>query len=173
VKFLTVLAAVAIGVVLQVALARYTVGGTWVFDFVLVGVVFAALQGGPITGLWSGTLGGLLQDTLSGELAGVGGLAKTLVGYGAGFIGTQFVMTQPHGRALVVAVATVVHRALMIGLLSLIDQRWRGVSWGAILAEVGINTAAALVVFYGLAAMPGMMARRRSGRRSSLSRRQW
>lgn len=167
------LSAVAIGLVLQVALARYTVGGSWVFDFVLVGVVFAALAAGPAAGLWSGTVGGLLQDVLTGEVAGVGGLAKTLVGFLAGLIGTQFVMTRPYARALVVAVATVVHRFLMMALVALIDQRWPGVPWGAILAEVLINTAVALVVFYGVAAGPGLVARRRANRRSGLSRRQW
>jgi rod shape-determining protein MreD len=173
VRAVIVLAAVAGGLVLQVARARYTVGGSWVFDLVLVGVVFAALSGGPVAGLWSGTVGGLLQDLLSGEVAGVGGLAKTLVGFLAGIVGTQFVMTRAYARALVVAVASVVHRLLMLGLQALIDQRWLGVPWGAILAEVLINTTVALVVFYGVAAGPGLVARRRASRRSSLSRRQW
>jgi rod shape-determining protein MreD len=173
VKAPVMMAAVVIGVVAQVTLARYTVGGTWVFDLVLVGVVFAALQGGPVAGLWSGTIGGLLQDVLSGEVAGLGGLAKTLVGCLAGYIGAQFVMTRVSGRALVVTVATVVHRLLMLALVSLIDQRWPGIAWGAMLAEVVINTAVAFVVFYGVTAGPGMVARRRASRRSSLSRRQW
>lgn len=167
------MAAVVAGVIAQVTLARYTVGGTWVFDLVLVGVVFAALQGGPVAGLWSGTFGGLLQDVLAGDVAGVGGLAKTLVGFLAGYIGAQFVMTRVSGRALVVAVATLVHRLLMVALLSLIDQRWLGLAWGAMLAEVVLNTAAAFAVFYGVSAGPGIVARRRASRRSSLSRRQW
>lgn len=172
-KLPAVLAAVAVGVILQVGLARYTVGGNWVFDFVLVGVVFAALQGGPVTGLWAGTIGGLLQDVLSGDVAGVGGLAKTLVGLLSGVVGAQFVMTRPHGRAIVVAVSSFVHRLLMIGITSLIDQRWLGVAWGGILAEVAINTIVAFVVFYGVSAAPAAVARHRASRRSALSRRQW
>ena len=52
-------------VVLQVTLARYTVGGRWVFDLVLVGVVYAALLWGPVAGMLAGTIGGLLQDWLA------------------------------------------------------------------------------------------------------------
>ena len=47
VKIAWVLVTVVVAVVLQVTLARYTVGGRWVFDLVLVGVVYAALPVGP------------------------------------------------------------------------------------------------------------------------------
>ena len=55
-----------------------------VFDFVLVGVVFAALQSGAVAGMLAGTIGGLLLDVLSGGVVGLGGLVKTLVGCAAG-----------------------------------------------------------------------------------------
>ena len=83
-KVTAVLIAVILSVVLQVTLARYTVGGRLVFDVVLVGVVYSALQWGPVAGMLAGTIGGLLQDMLAGEIVGVGGLAKTLVGCAAG-----------------------------------------------------------------------------------------
>ena len=97
-KAMGLLLTIVVSVVLQVTLARYTVGGRWVFDFVLVGVVFAGLQWGPVAGLFGGTIGGLLQDVLSGQIVGVGGLAKTIVGFAAGVIGTQFVLTRPQAR---------------------------------------------------------------------------
>lgn len=172
-KLASVLASVLIGVLLQAALARYTVGGGWVFDLVLVSVVFAGLQWGPVAGLVGGTIGGLLQDVLSGEVVGVGGLAKTLVGFAAGLVGAQFVMTRPHARAIVVAVASLAHRFVMLTFTSLIDQRWAGVSWGAMLAETGLNTLAAFLVFQGTAALPGAIARQRVNRRAGFGRRQW
>ena len=49
-------------------------------DFPLVVVVFAALSGGPVVGLWTGVAAGLAQDLLSGGIVGVSGLAKSLVG---------------------------------------------------------------------------------------------
>jgi rod shape-determining protein MreD len=168
-----VLAAVLIAVVLQIALARYAVGGRWVFDLVLVGVAFAALQGGAVAGMLAGTLGGLLQDVLSGGIVGVGGLAKTIVGCVVGVVGTQFVLVRPSGRMLIVAVATVFHRLIMVSLQALIDLQWFGISWGPMLVEVAINAGVALIVFQAANALPGALARQRMSRRSSLSRRQW
>jgi rod shape-determining protein MreD len=173
VKAVGLLLTIVVSVVLQVTLARYTVGGRWVFDFVLVGVVFAGLQWGPVAGLFGGTIGGLLQDVLSGQIVGVGGLAKTIVGFAAGVIGTQFVLTRPQARTIIVVGATFLHRLLMIGLGSLIDQQWLGVSWSAMLAEIGLNTLGAFVAFQVTSSLPGAMDRYRMNRRTRLSRRQW
>jgi len=173
VKFTSVLVTVVVSVLVQVTLARFTVGGNWVFDLVLVGVVFAGLQWGPAAGLVSGTLGGMLQDLLSGEVVGVSGLAKTLVGFAAGIIGTQFVLTRPHARSIIVAGSSVVHRVLMFGLTGLIAQQWPGVSWVMLLTETGLNTLAGFLLFQAASGLPGMMARQRANRRTSLSRRQW
>jgi rod shape-determining protein MreD len=173
VKLTSVVLVVFASVLLQVALARYTVGGRLVFDFVLVGVVCAALQWGPVAGILAGTLGGLLQDLLAGEIVGVGGLSKTIVGWAAGLIGTQFVLARPQARMVVVAAATVVHRLMMLALYGLIEQHWPAVSWTAMLAEAAINSGAALLAFQVAASLPGTVARQRMGRRSSLSRRQW
>ncbi|MFO7301956.1 MAG: rod shape-determining protein MreD [Acidobacteriota bacterium] len=172
-KFTSVLVTVVVGVLLQVALARFTVGGTWVFDLVLVAVVFAGLQWGPTAGMIGGTLGGLLQDLLSGTIAGVSGLAKTLVGFVAGLIGTQFVLTRAHGRSIIVAGCSIVHRVLMLALTGLIEQHWPGTTWGAMLAETIVNTAAGFVLFQLVATVPGLVARQRLGRRAGFGRRQW
>jgi rod shape-determining protein MreD len=172
-RFTTVVAAVVVAVILQVALARYAVGGRWVFDLVLVGVTFAALQGGAVAGMLAGTLGGLLQDVLSGGIVGVGGLAKTVVGCLVGVVGTQFVLVRPSGRMLIVAVATVLHRLIVVGLQALIDLQWVAISWRAMLVETAINALVALVVFQTANALPGIFVRQRMSRRSSLSRRQW
>jgi rod shape-determining protein MreD len=173
VKTTGVFLSVIVAVLVQVALAKYAVGGRWVFDLVLVGVAFAALQGGAIAGMLAGTIGGLLQDVLSGGIVGVGGLAKTVVGCLAGAVGTQFVVARPSARAVIVAAATVAHRLVMVGLQALIDLQWIGVSWGSLLVETAVNAAAALVLFQAAQALPGVVARQRLRGRSSLSRRQW
>ncbi|MCC7009282.1 MAG: rod shape-determining protein MreD [Acidobacteria bacterium] len=172
-KLTAVLLTVVGATFLQVALARFTVGGVVVFDLVLVGAVFAALEWGPVAGILAGTVGGLLQDLLSGDIIGVGALAKTLVGWAAGVVGAQFVLVRSHARMIIVAFATVVHRAMILMLRGLIDQHWPAVSWGAILAETGLNAAAALLVFYAIHMLPAAVERQRVNRRSSLSRRQW
>jgi rod shape-determining protein MreD len=173
VKIASVMAVVLVSVLFQVALARYTVGGRFVFDFVLVGVVCAALQWGPVAGILAGTMGGLLQDVLAGEIVGIGGLAKTLVGCAAGIVGTQFVLARPSARMIVVAVATVVHRLTLLALHGLIEQHWPAVSWTAMLAETAINAGVALIVFQAAAALPARLARQRAGRRTSFGKRRF
>ena len=59
-KTARVLAAIAVALALQTTLARFAIGGDTVVDLVLVVVVYAALAGGPITGLLAGTAGGLI-----------------------------------------------------------------------------------------------------------------
>ena len=172
-KFTSVLLTALVSVVVQVALARYTVGDRIAFDFVLVGVMFAALQWGPVAGMLAGTMGGLLQDLLSGEIVGVGGFAKTLMGFAAGAVGVQFVVARPVARAAIVMGASMVHRVIMLAMYGLIDQQWPAVSWGAMLAEMLINGLGAIVAFQAASALPGFVKGQRAGRRSSLSRRQW
>jgi rod shape-determining protein MreD len=172
-RLLPVLATVFVAVVLQAALARYTVGGRWVFDLVLVGVVYAALQQGAVAGMVAGTVGGLLQDSLSGGILGTGALTKTLTGFIAGGVATQFVVAKPHARTIIVAGATILNRAMAIGLDGLIHLEWPPVSWMAVLGEVVANSACAFVVFAAANALPGAMARGRMSRRTTFGRRQW
>ena len=127
----------------------------------------------PFWGLLAGTVGGLGQDLLSGGIVGISGLAKTPVGLLSGVIGTQLVLVRPSGRALVVAAATAVHRLLMMGVIALVEQHWSGTTWGAMLTEIALNTAAGYIVFQIVGALPGVMERQRLSRRASFGRRQW
>ena len=103
----------------------------------------------------------------------MGGLAKTLVGFAAGTFAAQFIVVRPQARVLVVVAATLVHRAVMIGLYALIDQRWPAVSGTAILGETLLNAAAGLAAFQATELLPGAISRGRQSRRSSIRRRQW
>src|SRR5207244_2203710 len=89
VKATSILLTVVITVTLQLMLARYMVGGKWLFDLVLVGVVYCALNWGPAAGMLAGTCGGLIQDVLSDDIVGIGGLSKTIVGFLTGALGAQ------------------------------------------------------------------------------------
>ena len=172
-KFTSVFVTVAGAVVLQMAFARFTVGGHWVFDLVLVAVVYAGLQWGPIAGILAGSAGGIAEDVLAGGVMGVSGLAKTLVGCAAGIIGTQFVLTRPQGRTVIVAVASLGNRLLMLMLYGVIDQHWPGVLWTAMLTEIGLNSLCGLLLFHGTSALPGALSRQRMNRRPIVRRRQW
>ena len=172
-KVIRVLLTVVVALTIQMALARYAVAGRWVFDLVVVGVIYAALYWGPTAGMWTGTLGGLTQDALSGDVVGLGGFAKTVVGYGAGVLGAQFIVARPFARAGAVAVATLVHRMIVVGLLAVVDRDWPGFSWTAMLMETGLNSVAGLVAFQATDVLPGAVRDSRDRRRSSLSRRRW
>jgi rod shape-determining protein MreD len=168
-----VLVTVLVAILLQIGLAQFTVGGRLTFDLVLVGTIYVALRSGPVAGMLAGTLGGLAQDMLGGGIVGVGGLAKTLVGFVAGVVGAQFVLVRPRARMIIVAVGTVGHRLMVLGLYALIEQRWSGVPWTAILVETILNAVAGWIAFQTAEALPGAVAKGRMSRRSSLSRRQW
>lgn len=172
-KLAAIVATVVVAVILQVALARYMVGGRWLFDIVLVGVVYAALNWGPVAGMLTGTAGGLIQDALSNDVVGVGGLAKTLVGFVTGLVGAQFVVARPIARVALLAGASILHRLLLIGFHALIDQHWPVLPGTAILAETLANSAFGLIAFQASESLPGAVARGRRNRRSGLRRREW
>ncbi len=158
-------------VALQWSLARATVGHQWAFDLVVVAVVYVALRWGATAGVIGGTLGGLLQDALAGTTIGVGGLAKTVIGFGAGVVGSQFILSRPFPRALLVAVATLLARGLMVALYALVDLHWPGVSWVAMLSETALNALAAFAVYQGVESVPGLL--RRHPARRPFSARKW
>ena len=47
----------------------------------LVAVVYVALTSGPVSGMLAGSVAGLIQDALSSGVIGIGGLAKSIVGF--------------------------------------------------------------------------------------------
>lgn len=171
-KTASVVAVIGGAVALQLALSRFTVGGHWVFDLVLVAVVLVALRWGPTAGVLGGSLGGLLQDALGGTTVGVGGLAKTIVGFTSGVIGSQFIVTRPVPRMLLVAGATVAARLIMLAIFGLIDLRWPAVSWTGMLTETALNALVAFIVFQGAESVP-VMLRRRPMRSSTFRARKW
>lgn len=163
-----ILLIVAAGLVLQTSLTRFTIGGGWALDLVLVAVCICALMWGPAAGLLAGTFGGLAQDSLSGGVLGVGGLSKTLVGFLAGAIGTQFIVAQFVPRMVVFIAGTFVHQLCFWGVYALIDRSAATVPWGSVALQAFINAAIGLLVFQIVELAPGFASRRRA-RRSRLS----
>ena len=163
-----ILLIVAAGLVLQTSLTRFTIGGGWALDLVLVAVFFCALSWGPVAGLLAGTAGGLAQDALSGGVLGVGGLSKTLVGFLAGAVGTQFIVAQFVPRLVVFVVGTFVHQLCFWGTYAVIDQRAPTVPLGSVAMQALINAGIGLLLFQIIELAPGFASRRRA-RRSRLS----
>ena len=162
-KALRVVLIIAAALVLQTTLARFLVRGSIGVDLVLVAVIYLSLTSGPTVGIMSGTMAGLAQDALTSGIVGIGGLAKTLVGFLAGTVGTAFIVAQPVPRFLVFFAATVVEMAVIVGFHSLLDPGPVVVPIGGIVAQALGNALVGVVVFQLTEAVPRAIERR--GRR--------
>jgi rod shape-determining protein MreD len=164
VKAAGVILAIALALVLQTTLTRFIVRGTVAVDLVLVVVVYVALASGSVTGLLAGTFAGLIQDSLSTGVIGIGGLAKTLVGFLSGIIGTQFIVARPLPRFVVFFAATVLHQVVTIGLGVLLGLRPFGTPYAAVAGQALGNAVVGVAAFQFVELLPGAVERRRTAR---------
>ena len=158
------LAAVAFALALQTTLASFAIRGTAALDLVLIVVVYCSLVSGPVTGLLLGSAAGLIQDALSSGIIGIGGLAKTIVGFAAGLLGTQFIVTAPLSRFLVFLLMTVLHATIFMGLYVLLDLRQFDAPYTAVLSQAVGNGFLGVVGAQLVELLPGLRARRRAQR---------
>jgi len=163
-KIAAALAAIAAALALQTTLASLVIRGTAALDLVLIVVVYLALISGPVTGLLLGSVAGLIQDSLSSGIIGVGGLAKTVVGFVAGVLGSQFIVAAPLSRFIVFVMATVLHAAIFMGLYVLLDLRQFESPYSAVLGQAVGNGFLGVVGAQLIELLPGIRARRRARR---------
>jgi rod shape-determining protein MreD len=165
VKAAGVLIAIALALALQTTLARFLVGGSAAIDLVLVAVVGVALSTGPVGGMLAGSIAGLIQDALGTGIIGIGGLAKTVVGFLAGAIGQQFIVTAALPRLVMFVAATLVHAALFMGMYVALTTFEFPSPWKAVTSQALGNALVGIVAFTLIESVPGMMERRRAGGR--------
>jgi rod shape-determining protein MreD len=159
------LAAIVISIAVQTTLVGYIFrGSSTAIDLVLIVVVYIAIKSGPVTGLLAGTVAGLIQDALSSGVLGIGGLAKTIVGFLSGSLGTQFIVTAPLPRFLLLVVATALHAAIFMGLYTLLNLRQFPAPYPAIAGQAFGNAFVGVVAFQVIEWLPGFVDRRRAGR---------
>ena len=157
--------AIALALAIQTTLTRFAVVGTSTVDLVLVAVIGVALTTGPVGGMVSGTVVGLIQDALSSGVVGIGGLAKTLVGFLVGAIGQQFIVTAALPRLVMFVAATAVHAAVFIGLYVALGLRVFESPWTAVAYQALGNALVGLISFAVVESLPGVIERRRGGGR--------
>jgi rod shape-determining protein MreD len=157
-------AAILIALALQTTLAGLVIRGTAAIDLVLIVVVFIALKSGPSAGLVAGTAAGLIQDALSNPILGIGGLAKTVVGFLAGVLATQFILNGPLPRFVLLVMATALHAAIFMGLYVLLDLRQFPDPFPAVIGQALGNGFVGVVGYQLIEWLPGFVDRRRSGR---------
>ena len=171
---------VAVALALQTTLARFLTPGANLIDLVFVAVVFIALTGGAGAGLLAGAIAGLAQDALAAtgtsvisigagvatarSIIGIGGLAKTVIGFFTGVIGTQFIVARPLLRGFVFFTATVAHAIIFFGLYRVLDPNYAGTPFSAIFSQAGANAIVGVLIFESAEFLPGFVDRRRTMR---------
>ena len=158
------MAAILMAIALQTTLSRLGVGNGTALDLVLIVVVYVAIKFGPSTGLLAGTVAGLIQDSLSSGILGIGGLAKTMVGFLAGVLGSQFIVTAPLPRFLLLIMGTALHAAIFMGLYTLLNLRQFPAPYSSIVGQAVGNAFVGVVAFQIIEWFPGFVDRRRAGR---------
>lgn len=105
---------VEIAAALFVAFMVQTLGGryfwplqTYLDLFLVTAVAFGVVRG-RMTGMFTGTVGGLIQDAFSGGLLGLNGLSKTAVGYLAGIVSRWLIIRGWAARFLFFFVASAI-----------------------------------------------------------------
>jgi len=157
--------AIASALALQTTLDRFLGGTTAAVDLVLVAVVYVALTNGPVGGMLAGTGAGLIQDALTSGLPGIGGLAKSIVGFFAGAVGQQFIVTAALPRLVMFVAATVVHAGVFMGLYVVLNLRTFAAPLRTVAAQALANALVGMVVFTVIEAVPGAVERRRMNKR--------
>ncbi len=153
--------ALAAALAVQTTLVEMVAGTGAPLDLVLMVVIVVAIVNGPRAGLWTGTFGGLLQDALSGGVIGMGGLAKTVVGYLGGQFAAQFMVTRLWHKALVFVGGSLLHAALFVGGYGLLFEDRVVVTQRDLLMQAAANTVVGLVVAVGLQTIPDEAERQR------------
>ena len=119
-----------------------------VFDLpLLVTIFFGMARRNPISGLLTGGIIGLLQDSLTHQPIGIYGIAKTVVGYGASSLGVRLDVENTGSRLLVTLFFYATHEIVYFlvgrGLVGL-SLRW---SWSHELWSALANAVLGIFLF--------------------------
>lgn len=121
---------VEIGLGIIIAFLLYTIIGKISFslsqllNFFTLAVIYFAVKRGELYGACIGTVCGLIQDSFSLGVFGIGGLSKTLMGFLAGFIGQRINVLPLMRNFLFILVLTIGETALSIFLYYFISAEY-------------------------------------------------
>lgn len=163
---------VVFALLLQTTLVPYLVGSGVRLDLVLVAIVYLAMTTSPVTALLSGAIGGVIQDALSGGIIGVGGIAKTIVGFSVALLGSQIIVVRSLPRFVIFFGATLLHASAFLGLYSMLESRIPNASVGGVFGQAFGNGLVGAVLFELLRVLPRSRWRNMGGSRVK-SRLEW
>ncbi|MBS3818712.1 rod shape-determining protein MreD [bacterium] len=110
--FLAIIAAF----ILHTLFSRISISYVLVFNIMNLVVLYFAVRKGERFGAGIGTVCGLIQDSFSSGVFGIGGLSKTLMGYGAGYISRK-INVYPLSRNFVFLLVMLTSELIIWGLL--------------------------------------------------------
>jgi rod shape-determining protein MreD len=157
--FWTVLALLA-SLLLQSALSAVFPPAARLFDPFLLVLVYCGLAYGETHAMLAGAAGGWLQDVhFGGDVLGLSGLTKVLIGFAVGVAATRFQLTEAGPRALVLLAAAVLDTLLVWGLARAFDIAVAAPGPSVVAARALLNALLGVLVF-GLLERRVLTARR-------------
>ena len=119
-----------------------------IFDVPLLVTIFLGVtRRNPVTGLVTGCVIGLIQDSLTHHPLGVYGIAKTVVGFGASSLGVKLDVENAVSRFLVTYGFYLLHQFLYFSVQRGLVGEALGWAWGHELLAALVNAAAAVALF--------------------------
>ena len=171
-KAVAVIVGLALALLFQTTLSGVALEAGTKVNFVVVAVILIALTMGPVTGLLSGMVGGIVQDAVAGGIVGIGGISKTVVGFVVGIFGSQFIVSQPLPRLVIFIGGSFVHELCFQALYALAEAHAVRLHYREVLTQAIVNGLIGIAVFYVMESAPGFKARREA-RRATFGRRQF
>jgi rod shape-determining protein MreD len=148
VKAFGVALALLAALLLQTALSRVLPGQARIFDPFLLVMVYYGLSGGETQGMVVGALGGWIQDIqFGGNVVGLSGLTRVLIGFAVGTAGTRFHLSEPAPRALVLFLAALADGLVFGALASAFDVGITRLSPLAMFVRAAVNAAVGALAF--------------------------
>ena len=118
------------------------------FDLpLLVTIFFAVARRSQVSGMITGALIGLLQDSLAGHPIGLYGIAKTVVGYGASSLGVKLDVENAGTRLLLTFVFYCVHQVIYFGVARGLVGLSLGWNWPHELWAAAANAILSVLLF--------------------------
>jgi len=113
----------------------------------LVTIFFAVARRSPVSGLLTGAVIGVVQDSLTHQPIGVYGISKTVIGYLASSIGVRLDVENPGSRFLMTFVFYLVHEGIFQVIARGLASEVLQLRWGHVLIAALINGIVAVPLF--------------------------
>jgi rod shape-determining protein MreD len=114
----------------------------------LVTIFFAVARRSPVSGVLTGAVVGLMQDSLTHRYLGFYGIAKTVIGYLASSLGVKLDVENPGSRFLMTFVFYLLHQTVYQFVAHGMAADPLQLRWGHWLLAALINAGIAVPIFW-------------------------